>query len=56
MTLPRHLTFYPFQFRTELFYFTLRMLDVARRRGTAWTSNISAPFELSQDCFFFCEL
>ena len=52
LTLARHLTFYPFQFRTELFYFTLRVLDVARRRGTAWR----APFELAQDCFFFCEL
>jgi hypothetical protein len=56
LTLARHLTFYPFQFCTELFYFTLRVLDVARRRGTGWTSNISSPFVLSQDCFFFCEL
>lgn len=56
LTLARHLTFYPSQFCAELFNFTLRVLDVARRRGTGWTANISASFELAQNCFFFCEL
>ena len=41
-----------------MLYFTLRVLYIPRRRrrGVAQPTNISTPFQLSQDAFLFCEL